>query len=535
MGIAHDYLDAILRRARQKMEPAGFEPNWDDLPRKNKFYPDLEYLPLPVGPARAGATVQAGLFPPAEDVAAFTLPVLADMLIDSYGQHARRLAIHANSDVDGLPLYDGASWARGTASGGGLYPVSIYWVTGANGPVLPGVYYYSTAHHAMQRLLTGDVSGEVRAAVGDVGLGQGADQFLVLGVKFWQNAFKYNSFSYHAVSMDIGTLVQSWRMWARAIGMRVASVQWFDELRLCRLLGVVPEDEGIFAVVPLPWTGRRAAEHPPAPNRIARPPRVTYAERERSRRVIRFDAVTGVHLAAVKAADDRPAVTALDRAAAHPSCRAGKKVIALPAPQPLDMGVRDALRRRRSSFGRFSATAKVTAGQLSTVLAAATSAAALDCDITATDTGLSITKFFVFVNHIDDIPPGVYELDASASALRELKAGSPAEFLQRNYFLDNYNLEQAGAIIVPTVRAAAVLDAVGDRGYRITNAVIGAVAQGTYVAASALGIGCGVALGFDNISYIEELDLAETGEAPLLIMMIGNERPMSANFRYDIV
>ena len=53
-----------------------------------------------------------------------------------------------------------------------------------------------------------------------------------------------------------------------------------------------------------------------------------------------------------------------------------------------------------------------------------------------------------------------------------------------------------------------MLDAVGDRGYRLVNATIGAVAQNVYIAAAALGLGCGVALGFDNVSYIEQLGLA---------------------------
>ncbi|MGW5639948.1 hypothetical protein [Streptomyces sp. NPDC003832] len=51
----------------------------------------------------------------------------------------------------------------------------------------------------------------------------------------------------------------------------------------------------------------------------------------------------------------------------------------------------------------------------------------------------------------------------------------------------------------------------------------------------ALGLGAGVALGFDNISYIEELGLEGTGEAPLLIMLLGNERPQPADFRSELV
>lgn len=106
-----------------------------------------------------------------------------------------------------------------------------------------------------------------------------------------------------------------------------------------------------------------------------------------------------------------------------------------------------------------------------------------------------------------------------------MKPGPPGPFLQRNYFLSNYNLEQAGAVLVPTVRTTAVLDTVGDRGYRLVGGTIGAVAQTFYTTAAALGLGAGVALGFDNIAYIEELGLTGTDEAPLLIMLLGHERP----------
>jgi len=79
----------------------------------------------------------------------------------------------------------------------------------------------------MLRLLLGDVSAQVRAAVdGDRLLGD-TDQFLILGVKFWQNSFKYGNFSYHVVTMDVGAVIQAWRMWARAQGLRIGPALWF--------------------------------------------------------------------------------------------------------------------------------------------------------------------------------------------------------------------------------------------------------------------------------------------------------------------
>ncbi|RBM14395.1 nitroreductase family protein [Streptomyces sp. PT12] len=530
MGYAHDYATAILHRGRTPMEPVDFVPDWADGPRKTKHYPGADALPLPDGgPWPPGASVARGLAGgpmggPGERVA-FDRALLGELLRDSYGLTGRRLGVQANTDLDALPFYPLANWSRGTASGGGLYPVAIYWVSGPSDPAPPGVHHYSPRHHAMRRLLTGDVTGEVRAALGEDAPGPVTDQYLVLGIKYWQNAFKYNSFSFHAVSMDLGALLGTWRLWLRARGVEVEPALWFDEERLARLLGVEGADEGVFAVVPLPWTGAR--EPGPAPQRAA----VRRRDAERSRRVLSFEALRAMQEATSAHAGRRPGPGALAPAAALPPPEGA--TVALPPPTPLDAGVRGALRRRRSSFGRFAAGRPVTGGQLAAALASAAAGSRIGGDGERAGAD-GLVKLYALVNHVEGVAPGAYAYVPERGALRRVTEGAPGPFLQRTYFLANYNLEQAGAVLVPTVRTHAVLDAVGDRGYRLVNALIGAVAQATYTASAALGLGCGVALGFDNVAYREELGLLETDEAPLLIMMIGHERPAPADFRFEI-
>ncbi|MFC8824759.1 nitroreductase family protein [Streptomyces sp. NPDC057137] len=543
MGYAHDYAAAIMQRGRVPMPPADFVPNWSDGPRKAKYYPGVDSLPLPVADYPADASLDRAFGDSGDsggtEGGEFDLTSLSGMLLDSYGLTGRRLGVQANTDLSALPFYPLANWSRGSASGGGLYPVSVYWVSGPSGPVTPGVHYYSTRHHTMQRLLTGDVSGEVRESLG--GPGADTDQYLVLGIKYWQNSFKYNSFSFHAVSMDLGAAVQTWRMWAGARGLSVEPAMWFDEARLQKLLGVRGEEEGVFAVVPLKWAGKpggsAAAPTGPTPANVS----VRRRDVERSREVFTFDALLKMQAATSAHAAERPAPGALAPAAAPPA-DPDLPVAPLPAARPMPGDVRTVLRRRRSSFGRFDASRPVTGEQLAACLAASSAGSRLGGDTgtgTGTGTGageggVRLAKLYAFVNHVEGLAPGAYEYDPDAHELRLVKAGRPGEFLQRNYFLSNYNLEQAGAVLVPTIRTSAVLDAVGDRGYRLVNATIGAVAQSVYTACSALDLGCGVALGFDNVSYIEELGLDATGEAPLLIMMVGNERPAPADFRYEI-
>ncbi|MFG2925638.1 SagB family peptide dehydrogenase [Streptomyces sp. NPDC048305] len=543
MGFAHEYATAIMHRGRIPMEPASFVPDWADRPRKAKYYPGAEAYPLPESAYPEHATVGAGCLGGPDGSqhtgggtgSAFTLAELSGMLLDSYGLSGRRLGIQANTDMAALPHYTHANWSRGTASGGGLYPVSIYWVTGASGPLVPGAYYYSPLQHSMQRLLAGDVSRDVASALGsthgaaDGSPGSSCDQYLVLGVKYWQNSFKYNNFSFHAVSMDVGALLQTWRIWARARGLELAPVLWFDELRLAELLGVNSDDEGMFAVVPLRWATQPSAR--PAAEARVDVPRVRLKDKERSHRVIGFETLQRIHRSTSSSTSGRPAPGALAACVPAPLPQ-DLDAFALPAAEMPDVSVRTALRSRRSSFGRFDASVPLTAKQLATALAACTSAD-MGCDVESSGpSGLS--RVYAFVNHVEGVAAGVYAYEAQTHTLRLLSREAPGSFLQQNYFLSNYNLEQAGVVLVPTLRTTAVLDAVGDRGYRLVNASVGAIAQTLYTAAAALDIGAGVALGFDNISFIEKLGLDGTDEAPLLIMLLGNERPQPADFRSEI-
>lgn len=536
MGFAHEYAAAVLHRGRIPMEPADFVPDWPDGPRRGKFYPGVESYALPAGDLVPEAPAARGLLPAqnggtAGDPGGFTLPLLSAMLKDSYGLTGRRLGIQANSDLSGLPFYTHANWSRGTAGGGGLYPVSIYWASGPSGPLTPGIHHYDIHRHAVQRVLTGDVSARVREALGPDAPPEAleTDQYLILGVKYWQNSFKYNSFSYHVVSTDVGTLVQTWQIWAGARGLRTSPALWFDESRLNGLLGTAGEEEGVFAVVPLSWDAPAA---PRTASASAGPdPAVRHRDRERSRTVLEFPTVLAMHAATTSAAADRPAPGALASAAARPAPAGGTRT-ALPDPVFPAMPVRRALRTRRSSFGRFDAGRPVTPAQLSAVLAAcAASSLAGEAD---PDGAVRLTRLYVFVNHVESVAPGAYAYDPETGALCLVEAGPHGAFLQDTYFLANYNLEQAGAVLVPTVRTTAVLDAVGDRGYRLAVGTAGAVAQTFYVAAATLGLGAGVALGFDNIAYVEKLGLDGSGEAPLLIMPLGNERPRPADFRHEI-
>lgn len=518
MTAVDTYVDAIVRRAREPMEPRGFEPDWGDQPRRHKYYPGAPHHPLPpTGPLPG--SVHDGLRAGEEGEGRWTLDTLSALLRDSYGLTGRRLAVHGNPDLRGMPWFPSATWSRGVASGGGLYPLEVYWVTGASGPLTPGIYNYSTPHHSMQRLLAGEVTGDVRAALPSEA--RGTDQYLLISVKFWKNSFKYNSFSQHAVTMDVGTLLGSWRVAARAAGLVLRPHLWFDGPALDRLLGLDSLDESVLAVVPLPWEGGEGPR--PAGTPVGQAA-VSLTESERSRAVARFPQVVEVHQEILSAPWEPPGEHALANARALPP-EPSADPHRLPAPRPLDVPVTTALRERRSSFGRFSSNPPLELRDLATILSAADDASRL-----LDGTGLS--RVSVFANHVDGLPAGSYDFAPREGELRPVAERRVADFLQRNYFLNNYNLEQCAAVLTVVARPKAAVAAVGPRGYRRVNAEVGALTQSVYLACAALGVGCGAALGFDNVSYQEELRIADEDEWPLLILMIGHERGGQPEFVY---
>ncbi|MFE0878326.1 SagB family peptide dehydrogenase [Streptomyces smyrnaeus] len=542
------YLDAVLRRASVPMEAEPFEPDWGDQPRSHKIYRQVPGFPLPDQVPHSAAPL-ADVLParPQGLGEGFTVPLLAGMLRHSYGWLSRRLQITADPGQGGREAYGHAAWARGSAAGGGLYPCEIYWVCGPGAGPLPGVYHYDQPAHALRRLAAGDVSPRVREALGSAPTA--GRQFLLVTVRFWQNAFKYGEFSYHCVTMDLGCLLRTWQTWAAACGIGLRPRLWYDEPALDRLLGLDPATESVLAVVPLPWRGATAARSDgPGPS-PAPTPRVAAPLPERSRTVLRFPAAEAAHLAAAydSGPPPGPRVLAGAAAAAEPAPPAdgqpdasGYAPVPLPAPAPLGAGVAEALTARRSSFGRFSAHRPLAAAELAALLRAAAAGRQLfpdeDGGEPPSHSAPALTRLAVFVQHVAGTPGGLHLYDSAAHALIPLSGPAPHPFLQRIYTLDNYNLEQAAAVLFVLARPHAVLAAAGPRGHRLLNAEVGAVAQATYLAAAALGTGCGAALGFDYEAVHTALAPAVGPDTwPLLALMTGHERPDRPRFDAPLV
>lgn len=533
--ISRDYAQAVFHRCRQPMQPLDFDIDWDDQPSRHKTYLGVNRLPLPTGLPRLGPAAGPLLGQHPTAGAGWDLGTMAAALRLSYGVLDRRLRVNWNQDAEKRAYYSATTWGRGTASGGGMYPLELYWVAGPSGPLHPGVYHYASAHHALERLLTADVTGQVLGALADPADAAGTDQFLLVSVRFWKNSFKYNSFCYHVVTQDCGALLGSWELLGAAVGDRPRRLMWFDERAMDALLGLDTATESVLAVLPLRWA---APDQQPA----RQPAQITGGAAgvrreffERSRRLLRFPTVDQVHAAALVGPAPRPAPAT----GAAPGPRQGRTV-ALPPPltQRLGADLADVVRARRSSFGGFTSAPKLRLDELGTLLAGAAAAGLGRSDIKPDDT--TLTGLYVLANRVDGLAGGGYAYDRDRHELRQvLDPPQPlGELLQRYYLLSNYNIEQVAAVLAITARLEPMLASHGNRGYRVLNHEVGAVAQAGYLTAAALGVGCGAVLGLDNVAVDDLLGIGPAhgdDERTFLFLLVGPERTDPADVELRLV
>jgi SagB-type dehydrogenase family enzyme len=528
--VAQTYADAIFDRVARPIEPPGFKPNWGDQPLRHTIYPGAEQLALPelLAPPHpfADALNRLGAHNPRSQL---SVAALASCLRLSLGGLSRRLTITWNGENAARTHYHQAMYGRGAASGGGLYPTEVYLAAGPSGPLAPGIYHYAGGRHSIERLAVGDPTAAVHAALLDHPDAVRADQFLLVSVNFWKNAYKYNNFSYHVVTQDTGAFLGAFRLLAAGFGADLGTLLWFHDEGINRILGLDTTAESVLAAIPFHVANGKSAaglglDTTPAPTILHRP-------FQRSRTIVRFPMVEETHQSTLIVDEPHPTPDAvLD--ALTPRPRTGRERVALPLPERsrLEASLTDVFVRRNSSFGRFSPQTALTMEELATLLAAGAAAHRAPTDVTGASDGAILTQLMVFINHVQGIQPGIYAYDKRRHDLELVRAGDHTQFLQRSYFLHNYNVAHAGAVIVMTGRVGPALRAYGNRGLRILNIEIGATVQTLYLTGTALGLGCGAALGFDNAMVTQALGLDRNDERAMLWFMVGHEREIQPSF-----
>ena len=378
---------------------------------------------------------------------------------------------------------------RAAACTGALYHIELYLATAERDDLRAGFYHYGAHDHALRRIRAGDVRGTVVAATGAPEAVASAPLVFVLTSTFWRNAWKYRGRAYRHSFWDSGAILANLLALLAADGTPASVLMGFADHEVNGLLGVDGEREAAVAVVAM---GDGAAL-PPTPRPLEE---LSLATESLSALEVRYDEIEEAHAASGL----RSAEVAAWRQ------RAGSGSHAVP-PRAADAGIEEVIERRRSTR-RFSLRS-IARSDLESVLAAA--ASPIPGDAFTPD---PVTPFLI-VNGVDGLEPGTYRADLSpirVGGFRHL-AGALAlgQELGAEAAVDLYFLSDLDAI----------LDRLGERGYRVAQMAGGIAGGRVDLAATALGLGA-TGLTFFDDEVTRLFEPAAQGRQVMYLVAIGH-------------
>ena len=485
------YARLIIDRARAGMPDDTWHADWENAPLT---VTDHRTAPLRlVAPPTSGAGLLGESPVPVSRA-------VADVCHAAYGMVAARISVNLNDRPEVHSRAGSVKWGRGAASGGGRYCVDAYLVHGGDEDLAPGVHHYSTVANGWETLQRHDRTEELRRIQG---YPDPALAYLVLTIDYWRSSFKYSDFAYQATAMDVGTFFGAER---ELLGDDVSGSldMEVDETAIAALLGVRADERGVYAVQP--W-GRIDEGTAPRARAAAVPAPALLPAHSRDVRPARF-----VTTAALQR----------DMAAEEPD-RSARELVRRVVPTPARADRARAwleLTGRETSFGRFGG-GPIAVAALCELLDEGRRASAA---VAAGSPRGTRFAHLVYAERVDGLDAGLY-LD-EGDGLRRLRDGDHSAFLESTYFLRNYMGRRAACTVLLCGDVVPASEASGVRGYRRTNAAVGAACQALLTRAGRLGIATGTALGFDAAAHAEHAGL-DGDLAPMLMIMLGVDAPAS--------
>ena len=465
---AREYHDRTAH-SPASVRTSGHTLEWDIKPFPFKVYTDLSAIPLPREIDPVAIDALAALAAPAPAEAGLSIKI---------GLGELTAVLYYAAGVTKKKTYPGGGEVlfRAAASTGALFQTEVYVAVGEVAGLEAGLYHFCPGDFALRRLRAGDVRAALAASAADDALARRAAIVLLTGI-YWRNAWKYQARAYRHLFWDSGTMLANVLAVGGALGLAPRVLTGFVDDQVNRLLGVDPAREVALELVALgpetvPASGATALES------------VDHATLPLSSSEVDYPLIREIHSSssfttagAVRAWRlGWAGVTAVGATASAGDARS----VALPPPRGrAGRGLGETIQRRGSTrrFGH----AALTADELGTALWAATR------DFEA-DAPAGLIDLYLIVNAVDGVPAGAYVYRPARHALELLAAG---DFRNRSAYLC---LEQplagdAAAVIYFLARLDELIDAAGDRGYRLANLEAGLAGGRAYLAAYAQGFG----------------------------------------------
>jgi SagB-type dehydrogenase family enzyme len=363
---------------------------------------------------------------------------------------------------------------RAYSSAGGLFPVDAY-IAGPD-----GLYSFDVLSRTLARIGRGDA----RSPVADA-LSVQADiaAFIILTGITARTGWKYGERGYRHVWWDAGTMLANLLALAAAEELTPRLYTAFVDQELNALLGVDGTAEMALAVLALgSATSAEGSMHPLSSESVSM-----------GQRAMRFPLAEAAHAAGML-----PHAAAVD---------VWRREVEGEEPR-LDRDRVARAIRRRSSVRNYAAT-PLPHGELADLLAWSEAAIPADAQ--------RVVRQAVSVAAVEGLLPGIYTTSLKAERLLpelQVREGIGLSGMEQGHV-------RGGAVnVIQLARPEAVLDALGDRGYRWAHLEAGIRAGRLQVGAFDRGWGAAASTFYDD----ELSDFLGTTEAPMLMVAIGRRR-----------
>ena len=487
---ARRYHDATMHSA-QSVRTGGHGLDWATKPEPFKIYPGLPVVALPRDFSVPDGDALAAISGGPSATARLDLERLAALLFFSAGVTKRQ-------------VYPGGGtmYFRAAPSTGALYQTEVYVVAAEVEGLDSGVYHFSPGDFSLRRLREGDFRGALAIAAADEDLAS-RPATLVLSALYWRNTWKYQARGYRHLFWDSGSMLSNLLAAANALDLPARVVTGFVDLEVNGLLALDGEKEGALVLTPVGGQGTAA---PAAPVIGTIEPEVIPLSSSEVDYPLLRDAYAN------SALDSESEVLAWREAAREPSRPppAGA-LVALPAPRPSAARTLAETIMARGSTREFSGAA-IGADLLSTALWYATRS-------WPADVPSELVDVYLTVHAVEGLEPGSYVYHPESHALELIRRG---DFRRQSAYL---SLEQSlGGMSSATVfflaDLAALLEAYGNRGYRLANLEAGLYGGRLYLCAYAQRFGA-TGLTFYDRDVVDFFSPHSRGKDAIFVTALG--------------
>ena len=479
------YAQLIADRVTGGMPLPNWKTDWEYAPLEHSYYQNAEVhrYPLP--------DLSSELF---ADRISLTPKNIADALHLCYGILSQRLSPNLNDRSTVFKHASDAKWGRATASGGGRYCCDFYLVTRAKS-LTPGIYHYSILEHGWELVRAGDATAKVAQIQN---YADPRESYLITTIDYWRSGFKYNDFAYQAASMDTGTVAATL---LEVFGPEFSN-SWdynVSETELAELLDLDRYRIGIYCVQQFGEVTKKVSSQPLS---------------QAAHRVNSTSKVEQHIFSTTRALQD-------DMARSETSPTSARPIVEISTKDRSNDWLA-VLRRRESSFGRFTGAPINMSGLITTLKRGFVVA-----DLVGANLEVKLC-YLVYVSSVNGLTPGLYRWDRD-EGLQLVSGENQDEFVSSTYFLKNYD---GGRVAASVILCSNVFEAAmrGVRSYRYVNFVIGAMCQGISLESVRHGIGTGIALGFDPHIHADHAGLNLQSLTPMLMIMFGTDDAKCGQF-----